>query len=77
MAKAGSWLNNDAIQDRFVWKHVIVYDCVIYNNMVEWISARITMPFRARYDTFWPCGLFTLLKFCNRPPSKKAWNSDE
>ena len=37
-------------------------------NMVRWISAPGTMHFRPRYDTFWPCGLFTLLQFCNPPP---------
>ena len=40
----------------------------IYYNMVRWISAPGTMHFRPRYDTFWPCGLFTLLQFCNPPP---------
>ena len=29
-----------------------------------------TMHFRPRYDTLWPCGLFTLLQFCKHPPSK-------
>ena len=38
-----------------------------YYNMVRWISAPGTMHFRPRYDTFWPCGLFTLLQFCNPP----------
>ena len=37
-------------------------------NMVRWISAPGTMHFRPRYDTFWPCGLFTLLQFCKHPP---------
>ena len=50
------------------------------NNMVRWISAPGTMHFRPWYDTFWPCGLFTLLQFCNTPPPpppKSAWNWDE
>ena len=42
-------------------------------NMVRWISAPGTMHFRPRYDTFWPCGLFTLLQFCKQ----SAWNWDE
>ena len=50
-------------------------------NMVRWISAPGTMHFRPRYDTFWPCGLFTLLQFCKPPPPppppKSAWNWDE
>ena len=40
---------------------------VIYYNMVRWISAPGTMHFCPQYDTFWPCGLFTLLQ---HPPSK-------
>ena len=51
------------------------YDCNY--NMVRWISAPGTMHFRPRYDTFWPCGLFTLLQFCKHPPPppppKSAW----
>ena len=39
-------------------------------NMVRWISAPGTMHFCPRYDTFWPCGLFTLLQVCKHPPSK-------
>ena len=39
-------------------------------NMVRWISAPGTMHFCPQYDTFWPCGLFTLLQFCKHPPSK-------
>ena len=42
-----------------------------YYNMVRWISAPGTMHFRPRYDTFWPCGLFTLLQFGKHPPPKK------
>ena len=41
-----------------------------YYNMVRWISAPSTMHFCPQYDTFWPCGLFTLLQFCKHPPSK-------
>ena len=37
-------------------------------NMVRWISTPGTMHFCPRYDTFWPCGLFTLLQFCKHPP---------
>ena len=37
-------------------------------NMVRWIFAPCTMHFRPRYDTFWPCCLFTLLLFCKHPP---------
>ena len=44
--------------------------CVRYYNMVRWISAPGTMHFCPQYDTFWPCGLFTLLQFCKHPPSK-------
>ena len=40
----------------------------IHYNMVRWISAPGTMDFRPRYDTFWTCGLFTLLQFCKHPP---------
>ena len=36
-------------------------------NMVRWISASGTMHFRPQYDTFWPCGLFTLLQFYKHP----------
>ena len=39
-------------------------------NMVRWISAPGTMHFCPQYDTFWPCGLLTLLQFCKHPPSK-------
>ena len=39
-------------------------------NMVRWISAPDTMGFGPRYDTFWYCGLFSLLQFCKHPPSK-------
>ena len=35
------------------------------------------MDFCPRYDTFWPCGLFTLLQFCKHPPPKSIWNPDE
>ena len=43
---------------------------ILYYNMVRWISAPSTMHFCPQYDTFWPCGLFTLLQFCKHPPSK-------
>ena len=53
----------------------------VYCNMVRWIFAPGTMHFRPRYDTFWPCGLFTLLQFCKQPPPppllKSSWNPDE
>ena len=44
--------------------------CVLHYNMVRWISAPGTMHFCPQYDTFWPCGLFTLLQFCKHPPYK-------
>ena len=43
---------------------------IFHYNMVRWISAPGTMHFCPQYDTFWPCGLFTLLQFCKHPPSK-------
>ena len=51
-------------------KNFQTHGCPFTNhyNMVRWISAPGTMHFRPRYDTFWPCGLFTLLQFCKHPP---------
>ena len=55
-------------------------------NMARWIFAPCTMHFYPRYDTVWPCGLFTLLQFCTSPPppppppkkkKKSVWNPDE
>ena len=52
-------------------------------KMARWIFAPGTMHFCPRYDTVWPCGLFTLLQFCPPPPKKKkkkkksVWNPDE
>ena len=57
---ANHWLH-DALN---VWRYIANY------NTVRWIFAPGTMHFRPRYDTFWPCGLFTLLQFCKHPPSK-------
>ena len=56
--------------------------CIFHYNMVRWISAPGTMHFRPRYDTFWPCGLFTLFQFCKHPPpppqkKKKKKNQHE
>ena len=50
---------------------------IMYYNMVRWISAPGTMHFRPRYDTFWPCGLFTLLQFCKHPPPPPPPNQHE
>ena len=64
---------------RFPWcsmsVHTLIFKANNQNwvsnyNMVRWISAPGTMHFCPQYDTFWPCGLFTLLQFCKHPPSK-------
>ena len=50
--------------EEHVVKHIAFY--VQNYIMVRWIFTPATMHFRPRYDTFWPCGLFTLLQFCKK-----------